>query len=135
SGHASLVRADGLWFHDCGLVIQAESTIFRVSGGILGTHSPIFHDMLSLPMADDVEMFEGCPLVRLPDTAEDITIFLKALIYYDFFEPSPARTTFVVLSAVLRMADKYQVVALRKRAVAHLSAAYPTPLVDLKLVQ
>ncbi|KAJ7200150.1 hypothetical protein GGX14DRAFT_466877 [Mycena pura] len=116
SGHSSLIRADGLWFHDCGLVIQAESTIFRVSGGFLGTHSPIFRDMLSLPMVHDVEMIEGCPLVRLPDTAQDVTIFLKALIYYDFFEPSPAPTTFEILSAVLRMADKYQVAALRKRA-------------------
>ncbi|KAJ7085120.1 hypothetical protein B0H15DRAFT_988618 [Mycena belliarum] len=123
-----LTRAEGLWFEDCGLVIQAELTLFRVSRDFLAGRSPVFKDMLSLPPPKDEEMMHGCPFVRLPDSAEDITAFLKALIYYEFFEPFPAPTTITILASVLRMSHKYDVVGLRKRALMHLSSSHPTTL-------
>lgn len=78
-----LTRAEGLWFEDCGLIIQAESTIFRVSRDFLAVHSPVFRDMLSLPTPKDADMMDGCPFVNLRDSAEDIAVFLKALVYYE----------------------------------------------------
>jgi hypothetical protein len=78
-----LTRADGLWFQDCGLIIQAETTLFRVSRDFLAMRSPVFRDMLSMPTPKDADMMEGCPFVCLPDSAEDITYFLKALLYYE----------------------------------------------------
>ncbi|KAK6969113.1 BTB domain-containing protein [Favolaschia claudopus] len=125
---ADLIRAEDLWFEDCGLIIQAEKTIFRVSRDHLAVHSPVFKDMLSLPTPKDSDMMLGCPFVALPDSAEDITVFLKALLYYDFFEPYPAPVSYAVLSAVLRMSHKYDVPALRKRALVHLSSQFPTSL-------
>ncbi|KAJ7634046.1 hypothetical protein B0H17DRAFT_961498 [Mycena rosella] len=124
-----LTRADGLWFDDCSLIIQAETTIFRISREFLAIHSPIFRDMLSLPTPRDAERMDGCPLVCLPDSAEDVTVFLKALLYYDFFEPYPAATTYPILSGVLRMSHKYEVDALRNRALTQLSQFHPTTLV------
>ncbi|KAJ7719135.1 hypothetical protein B0H16DRAFT_1607442 [Mycena metata] len=123
-----LTRAEGLWFEDCGLIIQAEKTLFRVSRDFLAFHSPVFKDMLALPTPKDAVLMDGCPFVMLPDTAEDITVFLKALIHYDFFEPYPAPTTLAILTGVLRMSHKYEVDALRKRGLAHISAAHPTTL-------
>ncbi|KAJ7159637.1 hypothetical protein C8R46DRAFT_906332 [Mycena filopes] len=125
---AGLNRAEGLWFEDCGLIIQAETTIFRVSRDFLAFHSPVFKDMLSLPPPTDADMMDGCPFVLLPDTAEDVAVFLKALIHYDFFEPYPAATTLSILTGVLRMSHKYEVDALRKRGLAHISALHPTTL-------
>ncbi|KAJ7056070.1 hypothetical protein C8F01DRAFT_1062289 [Mycena amicta] len=122
------IRADGLYFQDCGLVIQAENVVFRVSSDFLAVQSPIFRDMLSIPAPADAERYDGCLIVHLPDSAEDISTLLKALIYHDFFEPVPADTTFSILSAVLRMSDKYDVATLRRRAIAHLDAAHPTIL-------
>ncbi|KAJ7753185.1 hypothetical protein B0H16DRAFT_1544754 [Mycena metata] len=78
---ANLTHAEGLWFEDCGLIIQAETTLFRISRDFLAMRSPVFADMLSMPTPKDAEMIEGCPFVRLPDAAQDITYFLKALIY------------------------------------------------------
>ncbi|KAJ6514475.1 hypothetical protein C8R47DRAFT_1206820 [Mycena vitilis] len=123
-----LARAEGLWFADCGLIIQAENTLFRVSRDILAIQSPIFQGMVSLPAPREQDIMDGCPFVRLPDSAEDIAAFLRAIFYYDFFEPFPAPTTFPVLSSVLRMSHKYEVDTLRKRALLHLSSAHPTTL-------
>ncbi|KAJ7759884.1 hypothetical protein B0H16DRAFT_1532892 [Mycena metata] len=106
---ANLTHAEGLWFEDCGLIIQAETTLFRVSRDFLAMRSPVFADMLSMPTPKDAEMIEGCPFVRLPDAAQDITYFLKALIYSEFFEPWPAKASSPVVAGVLRMSHKYQV--------------------------
>ncbi|KAK7002232.1 BTB domain-containing protein [Favolaschia claudopus] len=129
-----LTRADGLWFEDCGLIILAEKTIFRVSRDYLAAHSPIFKDMLALPAPREVDMMLGCPFVALPDSADDITVFLKALMFPDFFEPHPAPASYAILTAVLRMSHKYDVATLRKRALVHLSAQFPTQLHDYEFL-
>ncbi|KAK7028781.1 BTB domain-containing protein [Favolaschia claudopus] len=129
-----LTRADGLWFEDCGLIILAEKTIFRVSRDYLAAHSPIFKDMLALPAPREVDMMLDCPFVALPDSAADITVFLKALMFPDFFEPHPAPTSYAILTAVLRMSHKYDVATLRKRALVHLSSQVPTQLHDYEFL-
>ncbi|KAJ7059597.1 hypothetical protein C8F01DRAFT_1145068 [Mycena amicta] len=123
-----VTRIKSLWFPDCNLVIQAQSSVFRVSSFFLGQHSVVFADMVSLPTPPDAETYDGCPLVRLPDSAVDILRFLKALIHYDFFEPAPSFTTLAIVSSVLRMSHKYQVTALHQRAMRHLSHIFPTTL-------
>ncbi|KAJ7065848.1 hypothetical protein C8F01DRAFT_1352014 [Mycena amicta] len=128
-----LVRANGLYFADCGLVIQAENTVFRVSRDFLGLHSTIFRDMVTLPTHADAEMMDGAPLVRLPDAAKDVDLMLKALLYSErvLFYPPPLPTALEILSSVLRMSHKYDIYVLRKRALAHLDAVHPTTLAAL----
>ncbi|KAJ7715501.1 hypothetical protein B0H14DRAFT_3013857, partial [Mycena olivaceomarginata] len=125
-----LTRAEGLWFADGGLIIRAETTLFRLSRDFLAARSPVFADMVSLPTPKNVEMMNGCPFVFLTDSAKDLATFLKALIYSDFFESFPAPTTFSDIASVLRMSHKYEVDYLRKRALIHLSAVCPTTLLE-----
>ncbi|KAJ7061804.1 hypothetical protein C8F01DRAFT_1138400 [Mycena amicta] len=130
----SPIRCEGLWFSDCGLVIRAENTVFRVSRAFMAVHSPIFQDMLALPTPQDAETFEDCPLVRLPDSADDVTHFLKALIYHDFLSPDfrVNDNGLYVVAGILRLSHKYEVASLRKRVLAHsISALFPTTLVGL----
>ncbi|KAK6985110.1 hypothetical protein R3P38DRAFT_3291968 [Favolaschia claudopus] len=62
--------------------------------------------------------------------ADDVTVFLKALMFPDFFEPHPAPASYAVLTAVLRMSHKYDVATLGKRALVHVSSQFPTQLHD-----
>ncbi|KAJ7824903.1 hypothetical protein B0H14DRAFT_3468968 [Mycena olivaceomarginata] len=71
---------------------------------------------------------DGCPFVLLPDTAEDTCNFLRAVLCFGFFNHFPASTSFPILSSVLCMSPKYEADALWKRALIHLSRAYPTTL-------
>ncbi|KAK7040550.1 BTB domain-containing protein [Favolaschia claudopus] len=123
-----LTRAEGLYFEDCGLIIQAESTLFRISRDYLASQSPVFRDMLSLPPPKTADMMDGCPFVQLPDTAKDVTVFLKALMFCDFFEAHPVEVSFDIVVGVLRMSHKYEVDSLRKRALVHVCVACPTTL-------
>jgi hypothetical protein len=73
-------RAADLWFEDGNVVLETESTQFRVHRSILSTHSVIFRDMFAAPQpAAFEEELEGCQVVLLPDSAEDWTHVLKAL--------------------------------------------------------
>ncbi|KAJ7932802.1 hypothetical protein B0H13DRAFT_2307459 [Mycena leptocephala] len=123
-------RVQELWFEDGNIVIQAGNSLYRVFRGILATHSSVFKDMLSFPQPPDSELVEGCPLVRLPDSDKEVTPFLKALFYPEFFEPFPASTSFEIIPGCLRLSHKYGVDYLHRRALIHLSSEYRTKLVE-----
>jgi hypothetical protein len=77
-----------LWFKDGTVVLCAEHTLFRIYSGMLANESAVFGAMFDFPQPaaagdDDVRGAEayavGVPFVRLPDTAFDMTEFLKAI--------------------------------------------------------
>ena len=78
----SLERVSELWFDDGTIILQAGTSIFRVYKGLLAARSPVFLDMISMPEPDQMELMEGCPLVRLEDSAEDLEYFLRCI--HDF---------------------------------------------------
>jgi len=68
------------WFNDGNIVLQAEMAQFRVHRGVLAVHSVIFNNLFSLSgLVEGDEMVEGCAVVHLSDTAEDLQHVLKAL--------------------------------------------------------
>lgn len=70
-----------IWYNDGNIVLQAEDTLFKVHRGILAQSSFVFQDMFSLPPPPliDAELVEGCPVVPLFDTAEDVGYMLHAI--------------------------------------------------------
>ncbi|KAJ7610485.1 hypothetical protein FB45DRAFT_875835 [Roridomyces roridus] len=115
---ASPTRVEDLWFSDGTLVIQAETKLFRVAGGVLAARFSAFKDMLAIPQPSDQATVDGCPSVSLHDSAQDV----------DFFERPPADTTSPIVSGVLRLSTKYDIGYLRKRALCHLASASPLSL-------
>ncbi|KAJ7156757.1 hypothetical protein C8R46DRAFT_1115047 [Mycena filopes] len=123
-----LVRIPELWFADGGIVVKAQHTLFRVSSGILALRSPIFADMFSIPQPSNAETIDGCPVADLPDLAEEVNVFFKAIFDSSFFEAYPAPTTFRIIAGVLRLSTKYEVDYLRQRALVHFCSMFPTTL-------
>ncbi|KAJ6459025.1 hypothetical protein C8R45DRAFT_1031298 [Mycena sanguinolenta] len=120
------IPSSEIWFKDGTLVLQAGASSFRVYSGILADRSPVFHDMLEFPQPEDAPTVDGCPVVRLTDAENDLSCFLKALFDYEFFLPYPAKTDWSTMSGIIRLSTKYQVESLRKRALVHLSSAFPS---------
>ncbi|KAJ6567025.1 hypothetical protein B0H19DRAFT_1067279 [Mycena capillaripes] len=121
-------RVEELWFSDSGLVVQAEQSLFRVSGAVLAARSLVFKDMLSFTQPPDAANIDGCPIVRLPDSAVDVAYFLRAIFDSSFFEPHPSKTELDIVISILHMSNKYAVDYLLRRALAHLSSEFPTTL-------
>ncbi|KAJ7246387.1 hypothetical protein C8J57DRAFT_989782, partial [Mycena rebaudengoi] len=44
-----MVRSEDYWFADGTVILQVESTQFRLYKGILSQHSSVFHDMFCKP--------------------------------------------------------------------------------------
>ena len=67
------------WLDDGNIILQAESTRFRVVRSILSASSSVFRDIFSLPQPENENLVDGCPVVHVSDTAEDLHHVLKAL--------------------------------------------------------
>lgn len=76
---ASLICHPDLWFNDGSIVLKVQTTLFKVHRSTLASHSTVFADMLGIPQPAQLEMMEGCPVVGLPDDAEDMARLLKAI--------------------------------------------------------
>ncbi|KAF7322317.1 BTB domain-containing protein [Mycena chlorophos] len=120
------IRAHGNAGHH--FILQAGNTQYRVFRSTLARRSTVFKDMFSFPQPADAELVDGCPLVRLPDADVDATPFLRALFDPEFFLPFPEPTTFDAMHGCLRLAHKYEVPELRRRALVHLSSKFRTTL-------
>ena len=90
-----LTKHTDLWFCDGSVILQAESTLFRVHKSQLSRRSIVFSDMFALAQPPVItthatladETYEGCPVVKLYDSAEDVANLLLAL-YDGPFVPS-----------------------------------------------
>ncbi len=78
------------WVSDGNVVLSAISSdknrtvLFRIHKSLLSDQSGVFETMFGLPVPQDqenveAESYEGLPLVRMPDTAEQVEALLNAL--------------------------------------------------------
>lgn len=68
------------WLEDGNVVLQAEGKQFRVHRSTLSLNSSIFRYMFGVPQPpEEGETVEGCPVVHLSDSAEDVKIVLDAV--------------------------------------------------------
>ncbi|OSD07263.1 hypothetical protein PYCCODRAFT_1402743 [Trametes coccinea BRFM310] len=125
------------WFDDGNIVLFAEDTdsdasvAFKVHRGVLVRHSEIFQSMFELatPGASDVELAEGCPVVRMHDRPAELSALIRAL--YDGLGASLEHRgiqDFYRVAGVLRLATKYFIPYLRREAICHLMKIWPYTL-------
>lgn len=84
-------RHNTLWFNDGTVILATSTVLFRIYGGILAHHSPVFRDMFSLPQPQTVpsasETYDwesnayGVPIVEVYDDPQDLEHLLCAIFY------------------------------------------------------
>ena len=74
------------WFDDGNIILQVENTLFRVHRGMLAHHSEVLKDMFEIPQPENPNelQVEGCPVVPLYDSLEDVEIIIS--IFYGKFK-------------------------------------------------
>ncbi|KAJ7634519.1 hypothetical protein FB45DRAFT_1056543 [Roridomyces roridus] len=106
------------------IVLQVESTQFRVSRDVLATQSPVFADMFSVPQPPNEPTVEACPVVILSgDTAKDWELLLVVL--YEPFDDKEMRT-FDEIAAMLRLGRKYGISTAEANALGRIRFEYPS---------
>ncbi|KAJ7287177.1 hypothetical protein C8J57DRAFT_995026, partial [Mycena rebaudengoi] len=68
-----------IWHTDGSVVLQAQNTQFRVHWSVLSLNSSFFREMQGLPQPPDQPSIDGCIIIQLSDSVEDVEHLLKAL--------------------------------------------------------
>ncbi|KAF9034378.1 hypothetical protein BJ165DRAFT_1513506 [Panaeolus papilionaceus] len=126
----SVIERGTVWMDDGNIVLQADQTQFRVHKSMLSRCSSVFKDMFSIPQPTDEisEADRGCAVVHLHDSATDVAYLLTA-IYNHQYSDNPVHPPFTdinKLSALLRLANKYDIPSIRQNMILRIDAEYPT---------
>ncbi|TRM69237.1 hypothetical protein BD626DRAFT_473420 [Schizophyllum amplum] len=104
-------------------------SLSQASRWMISARSSFFRDLFSVPQPPGAPLSDGCLLIELPDKAAEVAHFLRAIFDSGSFEkPSnsePCTVPVRRIAAVLRLAHKYDVSYLRRRALLHASIIYP----------
>ncbi|KAL4062036.1 hypothetical protein V8B97DRAFT_1107250 [Scleroderma yunnanense] len=124
------------WFKEGNVILVADEKCFRVHRDILSSYSHIFEDMFLCPQpsgagSDTEESIDGCPVVRLPDAASHVQIALQAMYDRGYMNGFTYPMPFSVLTAFLRLGEKYEIKTLYNEAKARLAKCYPSSVTDL----
>lgn len=156
SGHTisssvdEMTRHSSLWFDDGSVILVCQNVGFRVHRSTLSSHSSVFADMFRVPQPIEDTSIEGCPVVRIPDGADEISCLLNALyqplcvvvspsytfinilmIMYSYFDAMPGEDTrqaFQNMLSVLRLSTKYDMPTFRSKSMDVMRRTFPTTL-------
>ncbi|KAF7297694.1 BTB domain-containing protein [Mycena kentingensis (nom. inval.)] len=123
----AITRSPDHWLEDGSIVLQAESTQFRIAKSTLANYSNVFRDMLSLRLPNDEPHVDGCPLVVLPgDSPVDWKYLLDAMNPKALFiKELPSLHQW---AGILRLSKKYDIAAFRGSCVELFKSEYPSEL-------
>ncbi|KAJ7070054.1 hypothetical protein C8F01DRAFT_1049209 [Mycena amicta] len=124
---AAIVRSPDYWFDDGSIILQVQTTQYRVAKSMLAMHSTVFRDMFTVPLPPDDPLVDTCPVVVLSgDTAEDWEHLLAAM--YPKSCVHDQRQPIASISALLRLSKKYDIPVFRRQWLARLKEEFPTTL-------
>ncbi|OCH85369.1 hypothetical protein OBBRIDRAFT_839002 [Obba rivulosa] len=123
-----LERDTDVWFEDGNVILTAVGVGFRVHRGVLSAASALFRDMFSMRQTDDQEHLDGCPLIEMHDSPDELRHLLRILYSgRNYFRPD-SRADFASVASTIRMAHKYQIQDLLMDAMDRLKTYYTTDL-------
>ncbi|CAA7266029.1 unnamed protein product [Cyclocybe aegerita] len=127
-----LVTRSRFWFDDGNIVLQAESTQFKLHRSVLASQSPVFRDIFSIPQPTDSNeaTVDGCPVVHLQDSEEDIENLCGLL--YDTLRIHTFKKKMELshIGTMLRLGRKYRFKHFRSEALHLLEHEFPSDLAE-----
>ncbi|KAJ7145140.1 hypothetical protein C8R43DRAFT_551540 [Mycena crocata] len=129
SDGAEMTRSE-IWHLDGSIILQAHKTQFRVHWSVLSLHSSFFRDMQGLPQPDspDQPSIDGCPIIEVSDSAEDVKHLLKTL--YDPLFFLQVALPLPVIASHIRLGRKYDFKDILSTVVERLTDEFPASLED-----
>lgn len=98
------LRSD-IWYEDGNIILQAGGTQFKVYQGTLADNSTVFKKIFSFPqpLSKDTQMVEGCPVVDLSESAQEVRCMLEAIYQRKCVAPSSFYTKLIISTAISDM--------------------------------
>ncbi|KAF8987513.1 hypothetical protein BDQ17DRAFT_1393521 [Cyathus striatus] len=127
-------RHPEFYFHDGSVVILClkELVSFRVHQSVLSRLSSFFAGMFDLPQPPNPELIDGCPIIKLEDTLQDIEDTLRAIydpLFFDTIQPDTELGALIdAISGILRISTKYDMQSFRKKCMSIIKEKFPSTL-------
>ena len=77
---SDLSRHPEIWYDDGNLVLVARETAFRIYRGLIAGQSTVFADLFVSSTSSPHETFEGCPVIHLSESPQDLVHLLRVLL-------------------------------------------------------
>ncbi|PIL36473.1 hypothetical protein GSI_00162 [Ganoderma sinense ZZ0214-1] len=124
----TLEHDEEFWLEDGNIVLVSSNIAFRIYRGLLAAQSSIFADMFTAASSRADESYEGCPVIHLSESPEDLRRFLRVLLPKSrrtfVGDPSETDASFEQVFAVVRLSHKYQVDDILQQAMVYLKRYY-----------
>ncbi|KDR77428.1 hypothetical protein GALMADRAFT_245621 [Galerina marginata CBS 339.88] len=115
------------WFEDGNVIIQAESTQFKVHCSVLSSQSEIFKDMFAIPQPSNASAESASsPVIILHDSLEDVQNIISLLYDTMRIYNRQEKTPLSVIGSMLRLGRKYRFKNLVKEALHCLTQDFPS---------
>nr|VWP01114.1 Cytochrome P450 51 [Ganoderma boninense] len=112
------------WLPDGNIILVARAIGFRIYRGLIAAQSTVFEDMFASSSTDANEIFDGCPVVHLSDSPEDLVHLVRVLLpKSQRLYNRPASRPFSEISALVRLAHKYHIQDVQDQALASLQGS------------
>ncbi|KZT03493.1 uncharacterized protein LAESUDRAFT_761844 [Laetiporus sulphureus 93-53] len=118
-----------LWYSDGNIVLIAQNHAFRVYKGQLAQHSEVFSGLFSMQHTGEENM-EDCPVVHLPDSANELRHLLRFIFYYRKYYKDDIVLKFPTVAGLIRIGHKYLVHESVAEGLSRLRSIYGTHLPD-----
>ncbi|KAJ7649980.1 hypothetical protein FB45DRAFT_1075879 [Roridomyces roridus] len=125
--NVEIVRSSEIWHSDGSVVLQAGCTQFRVHWSVLSLHSSFFRDLQGLPQPPNEPKVDGCPVIEVSDSSEDVETVLKAL-YDPLFFLQQSLSLSVIASHIRLNFRKYELKKIWSIVVERLAYENPSTL-------
>ncbi|KAF7312967.1 F-box domain-containing protein [Mycena kentingensis (nom. inval.)] len=118
-----LMLRSSVWYDDGNIIVQAETTRFRVYGGALAFHSPVLKAIVD-SLDENSPTADGCRIVHVSDAALDVEEVLKKLFHQCYSDNDPL--SFHTIAAFARIGRSWEIPSLFENAVLRLSSVFPS---------
>ncbi|KZV72511.1 hypothetical protein PENSPDRAFT_351973 [Peniophora sp. CONT] len=117
-----MTKDETLWYSDGNIVVGAGKNLFRVHKSVLSRHSVVFGDMFGGPPHAGEEV-DGCPFMRLfGDNPAEVRCMLNEM--YGLRARSSRKVSLVLLCALVRLGEKYDIPAMREEGAGIMRELY-----------
>ncbi|KDQ58407.1 hypothetical protein JAAARDRAFT_68904 [Jaapia argillacea MUCL 33604] len=126
----SIHRHPSLYFEDGSVVLLLPSTdeslvAYRVHRSLLSAHSEVFADLFTVPSPAVPEKYDGVPLVKLSDNAQDMEHFLNCIYVPRILMTEAITVDSVFVNGAMRLSNKYSVPFIRDFIIEKLEERWP----------
>ncbi|KAJ3532844.1 hypothetical protein NMY22_g7579 [Coprinellus aureogranulatus] len=123
-------HSEKVWYDDGNIIIQAGNLQFKIHKGVLTKQSTVFADLFQIPHPVDEPTLDGCPIVEVHDSAEDVEHALLAVYGDPEHLGTTGKPTLPALIGMIRLGKKYELTHVRDVGLAQLKKEFPESLED-----